>query len=627
MPWRDKPRTRGGHGARAPPMWTRVLLLWSPLLVTAWLVKRHAVNTLLWDDWWLAEDWVKLRLGTFRWTELFSVQMEHRLVLPRAIALLLHGVFGSDIRAQNAMSLVLLAFIVSQLLRLLRRSVGPLTGWKWWLGFMIVLTVASPIQWQCLLWPIIFTMFLSVACTVGAISAWFSGLRPWTALVVAMVCAVLGTLTFANGMMSWFLMPLAIYAGRQDVAPGTRKRMLAAWAAAAAVTLGLYFHNFRNGVNPAYAYSQGEQVTVQNSAWFALLHPARFVHFVCGLLGSHLSRGWRVDNLVLAEAVGGISLLLLAGCLWIHWRRGRAAGVIFPDTVLPWVLLAGFSVGTACMIAMGRAWIGDSPAQAVTARYATHAVYLTAALIPLAAKAARHLRHVRPAAKAAGWMGLGVFLSWQATQWLYGTRQMEVWENSRYQDMARVKFCRIAADHRFMGATAGDAALGARLAIAMDDLRMSSNHLLTGPRLDQFKIQKGKLDTDDAGFEWWVEHKDGRIDVKGYARLPSGRPADLIVFTYQENKGREIIGGFCPLSPLPGYLSRGTRKDFEFTAVNPDKENQMMQWTNEVTLAGGGIPAKVTPTAWALDVKRKMVYRIPEVSPLKHIGVVRARDD
>jgi hypothetical protein len=49
--------------------------------------------------------------------------------------------------------------------------------------------------------------------------------------------------------------------------------MLGVWIAGAIVVFGLYFHNFTNTVNPAYAYGQGGENTLAHSAVHAITHP------------------------------------------------------------------------------------------------------------------------------------------------------------------------------------------------------------------------------------------------------------------------------------------------------------------------------------------------------------------
>ena len=179
--------------------WVRLAALWLPAVITVFLVKTHAVNVMLWDDWWLAEDWLKYLKGEFRWTDLFAVQMEHRLAVPRAIGLGLNLIFEGDVRAQNGIALLALAAIAAMMHGLLRKTLGPLRGGTWWIAFAMMAALFSPVQWQPLLWPIIFTVYLAMAFVVGAVLVWFkSGPGARSAFAVSLGLAILATLTFAS---------------------------------------------------------------------------------------------------------------------------------------------------------------------------------------------------------------------------------------------------------------------------------------------------------------------------------------------------------------------------------------------------------------------------------------------
>src|SRR6186997_416189 len=94
----DQPTRSARCRFRALPFWLPALI---PPLLVAWLIAHWQVNSWLVDDWMLADLMDKASQGTLAVGDFTAVQMEHRLVLPRLIAvpalLLTHG----DLRILN----------------------------------------------------------------------------------------------------------------------------------------------------------------------------------------------------------------------------------------------------------------------------------------------------------------------------------------------------------------------------------------------------------------------------------------------------------------------------------------------------------------------------------------------
>ncbi|MFM7180023.1 MAG: hypothetical protein ACKO2G_00950 [Verrucomicrobiales bacterium] len=591
--------------------WLRMVLLWSPALVTAFLVKTHAVNSMLWDDWWLAEDWLKYLKGEFRWTELFAVQMEHRLAVPRAISLGLNTLFEGDIRAQNAVSLLALVAIAAMMLRLVQKSFGPLRGGTWWLAFAMMAALFSPVQWQPLLWPIIFTVYLAMALVVGAVLVWFrSGRKVWPIFAISLCLAVLATLTFASGMLAWPLVVLAIVFGPHPGETRQKAKCAGLWVAAAAICLSLYFHDFSSDVHPQYAYGQAEENTVDRSAGFLLKHPERVFGFVSAAVGGNLARGWPEENLYMAKIFGSLMLLIFL-LVFVGAVRRRFGGDIDGfRTRLPWLLVAATSVGTAAMLALGRMWIGDGP-QAVTARYTMHGILLAGSLPALVA-------FLMPARKD-HWLSMakgplfGIFLSILALQWMYGRRMMEIWSNSRWSDAGMIQFAGLLADPSHFSYIAGDGEFGVRVAKEINALKHLSPPLLENRLLKNLKTNKHSVNDRNSAFLSFVLTPEKGAIAEGYSKIGDERPADLVLFTQDGPEGEEIRGLRTPLF-IVSSASAIAHRDFEFTRNYKPEEKEKFNWGGPVTILAPFDPA-LPVRAYAYDAKRRRAFSIPDQRP------------
>ena len=74
-----------------------LLVVLAPAAGAFWLVHEYVVNTPHYDDFTFLEDWIKFKQGTLSVGDLFSVHLEHRVTVPRLLALGAH-VLGRNLR-------------------------------------------------------------------------------------------------------------------------------------------------------------------------------------------------------------------------------------------------------------------------------------------------------------------------------------------------------------------------------------------------------------------------------------------------------------------------------------------------------------------------------------------------
>ncbi len=604
-----------------------ILLL--PPLACAILVKQNAVNAPHYDDFTFSEDLLKYKKGELTWNELFNVHLEHRVTVPRLLALGMHVVGGADLRWQNGLTYFLMLGIFVNLLVIWRRTAGSTVRSSWPPLFLISSLVFCAVQWQSLLWPILFEIFVPLFAFTVALRLWAGPMKPWRALAWSVLLCVAAMLSFGNGPITWLLMPFGIWFQRPDLPVRTRRRLVGVWLGCFAVTMLLYFHNFHNSAPPQFAYNLDKNTTVLDTAGSTLgsmLNPAalfKALLFFLTVLGGHLCRGLHLNSLYTAEWIGGISVALFLGALVRLLALRRDSALL--RRAMPWVLLGCYSLGTAALITLGRAWLTRSGITALLPRYVSHAVPLTVSLVGLGWILTDHLSPPRHWLRTGGAIACGALLALSCMEWFYGARQMEAWRNARLQGMAMMKFTDVIPNKSFLGPVSGNGDDGARVISGLNSVGQSPVSLLKSLRLDEFQISKLTLRHRQAAFTGLHDTVSGGLFAVGYSELPDQRPADLVLFSTPDSDGVPQIFGFTFALRLPNYLHAATYKDHDWLFMDEIDTSLYARWQGDITLAMK--PPRGAPiSAWALDVLRNRIYRIQDSrtspDPLPPIPIV-----
>lgn len=582
-------------------------LLLIPFLLACWFVKIYAVDTPFNDDFTFAEDWVKYKNHALAFGDFFTAHMEHRVAVPRMIAVGLHLVFGHDLRWQNFMTLALLLGTGWNILVIWKRTCQASVPASWLPLLLISSLLFCAIQWQALLWPIMFEVFVPIFCFTLALRLWVSSVNHWVVLAISALCAVAGTLSFGNGVLSWVLLPITMLIARSGLDRRTKWLLFIVWMAMAAVTLGLYTHNLRNAAPAQFAYGQGSEETVGHDFKYFLLNFDKALSFASALLGCHLSRGLHLQNIEAAEMIGGISLSLFSLVLvylFIH-RRDKALLL----SAAPWVTLGLYSIGTAMLITMARLWLTRSNALAITGRYVCHPIPLTIALIALLFMVGRRWQVKHPSVSTAGAVLGGTLLMLIGTQWVYGVRMMELWAESRLQGKALILFAKVMPNTDYLASVAGEGAYAGKVIAEMHEAGSLRTGLLSGADLNQFRVSKFTLTPKQAIFKGLRRNTEGEFEAEGYSEIPGKRPADLVIFTHRTKPGEYKMFAFGTLMALPRYIQDTTYRDNEFMATIPLNAQLTSRWDGHINVISMP-PEKSDIDAWALDVEKMTVYRI-----------------
>ncbi len=209
-----------------------------PIVLAAWFIHRHAVNVPFWEEWDAsAPIAIHAADGTLSLEMLLMPHGQPRIFFTKLTVALSTWLTGWDVRFEMWVSFGLALISFGLLIAIMRRIHPPSTLWltlpfallifsvrqrhNWLMGFQTVwfymplFTLASlwvlmrlSVSWRALL--------LLMLCTVGASYAYLSGMALWAALLPAL---------WLRGYRNW--------------------RHYAAWVAAAAACIGLYFTNYR----------------------------------------------------------------------------------------------------------------------------------------------------------------------------------------------------------------------------------------------------------------------------------------------------------------------------------------------------------------------------------------------
>jgi hypothetical protein len=340
------------RGGRARVVTALALL---PLAYVASFVAFHGVDCPVEDAWELVPYVERMHAGALSASDLWALHNEHRIVFPRALMLLLAWLSGWNTRVEMAASLTLAAVALAVLLRQARASFASLGhAPPAWLALALAALVFSLGQWESWLrgWQV--QMFVAWAAALGALALLAGGLGR-ARLAGAIALAATATLSFGAGVMTWPAGAVVLAA-----APAAqRRRPLAAWLGAMALTIGAYAVGYET---PGRHLSPVESLTA---------HPVATLVFFLAFLGSAVDPA---RNVIVASLAGLLAVLALGGAarrLWRSEARGRLAF---------WAAVALLVVGTAAMTAVART-VMFGPFGALSSRYMTLSAPLWGAVV------------------------------------------------------------------------------------------------------------------------------------------------------------------------------------------------------------------------------------------------------
>ena len=551
-----------GSRLKGWPLWLLVLI---PVVALFTLLDTYAINAPFLDDFMSVQLLAKSKHGALTLHDFFAAQMEHRIAWPRVVILALRRLWPSHFfLAQIWYSFTLLCLTLINVALLLRRTLGGTIRLTWPLLFLASLTLFSPVQFNILLWPFMHQVVTLGFFLTAGILFWLTRWPVWLRFILALLCALLATLSFTSGILIWMmLLPVILWSAPLQKW-SHRFGWAGLWLVMMALTLGLYFHNLKNEVDAVFTLGQENEVPMSEKLHDMMENPWKAACYAARLLGCPLMRGNDMDLMDSALYMGMFLLALYALCLlWCLWRFKDAA---LRARLMPWLVMGAYSIGSACAITLGRFWIGLSGAYALAPRYVIHAVPLLISLPVVIWLIAEDLRSRRPGlAPALGRFltGAGVaMVMLDLASWSFGSQMMGVWSSSRKRGAASTLFYKTNVK------VENDYPDRPDLAKPADDMGLLRPPMVKNSRLDNFHMMHTPMNDNQA--QWTGLHLETTPDgvvahAEGYAEHKAHeRVADGIFLCYQEKDGHWEIFHATNVLGLPLFVAGHFLRDLEF---------------------------------------------------------------
>lgn len=291
-------------------------------------VVRYAVNAVVLDQWQVVALGRAASRGQLTLTALWAPHNENRMLFSYLVMLAANFADRFNVVADVVLSAALLLVAAGILVWLVTRiSSRPILA-----AVPAAFVVLSPNQFATGLSGFAVALYMVLLCLVGGLALLeVSRRRPW-AYGLAILLAVVGSYSSAQGLGIWAAGLVFLWAR------GQRGMRVWVWLGAAVATSALYAAGLPNSAAGA------------GPTW-VLAHPAPALGFLALLVGSAIPPAARLhlDDATLA-AIGGLLLLLSAGLLGAALaRRPRAERLGLP------LALIAFAVVVDVLVAVGRA--------------------------------------------------------------------------------------------------------------------------------------------------------------------------------------------------------------------------------------------------------------------------------
>ena len=291
-------------------------------------ISANYIDAPYWDEWELAPLVAAQQAGMLSWDAVAAPHNEHRPIVARLLLLALARYTAWDAWAECVASLSIGLVGLGLALTWVARSRADSESLAPWAAAAIAVVLLSMNQWENWLWGWQIAVFLTLASTFAVLALFARAPVSAIALVSSIALAVAATFSFANGLLLWAVAIPALWANA-----ATRRRLFSAvWLLCAFVTVGLYVTGLKA---PAGAAAGGD-------AWRAAVFLLRYV-------------GAPVGNYFGEMVSAGAGLLALAGMAFTLTRLVRHPAFW---TVLG---LAGFSLASGVLVAVGRGALLDAP--------------------------------------------------------------------------------------------------------------------------------------------------------------------------------------------------------------------------------------------------------------------------
>lgn len=563
-----------------------------PLLYLVFLVLHYAVPIPMLDDWEMVPLVTKAREGGLTFADLFAQQQEARTFFPKLLFILCAWGKYWDGRIEMMLSILVCCLTALGLYLLLGKS-GLSRVAKASAFLLMVLLIFSPVQHELWLLASGMPSFIPAFCIVWGIFITQTHFSIAAKFWLCVALALFSSFTLSHGLLAWGLTFPVLFATRP--VPHS-KRWLGYWILAGAACAAIYFSDFHARADlPVFAPRKS---------------PFAYGQYILAFLGSGLARSGNEHPLVAATVVGLVLLLAYFAAAAFAFRfRDRD----LPAKVLPWIALGAYSLGSGFLAALGRiAW---GVPQALESRYVPFSLYLTVALIALAAifftslSNSRAGSRARPAIFGAAVLLVGIYLTLEllcavasvpffrlrsaAARLGHGailfSQVIDTSETIRKMNFPRPDFVR-------------------RNASALGRLHLLRTSLVGSKEISKLR----HAEADDGVASGWFDvlrvSDNGLIAASGWAALPGrGRPADCVVLAYADEQGEWIAFA----------LSEAVSSRPDVVEALRNREQLWSGW--HVPFSREAVPRGAKISAWAVDAKDAKLYRLKEAGNLSSL--------
>ncbi len=596
----------------------QVAILLVPVVQLHQAVRRYRVNTLFLDDWVYVPLYEKAAKGLLTWHDLYAGYLEHRIPIPKLIAILGVLFTKGDVTTQ--------CWTVWAVLVLCWLGVG-LMLWRvfrdWdrlWLPWALSGGIlCSTLHWQNLLWPSNHVLAMpGVFLVLALLCLGAPRLRFWPRLLSVFFFTWCAMHSCASGLSLAGIMPVVVLCGYGTADWRERRKFLLWLCGGLAVSCAIYLHDLKSEVEPAFAYGQENGAdTLKHDIGTLFQNPHNILPFFTAQLGANLSRGLNADRQDTPLIFGSLLLavfLLLAVWAWAGRKEGRLA------RAAPFLGLGSYSLGAAALITLGRAWASPYIAGALNNRYSSISAMLIVAIVCLAALwlhevrlrgAAASLieRRIAPAVPvAAGLLGMALI-----AVWLHGHSMMRAWQEARLRGAVDLHFSQVLGlsghgDHPGLRMNVVAAATGMKI---LDELGYLDHPLAKERTLQGFKLRENLPQNLCAIRERFITKN--RTIISGHALLKSsGRPPDGIALTARgsdpSNRDPQLLTINYVDEP-PVWADTHYTKDFHFILSKTSRPARYGRWRIEIPNTQIP-PGRQRLELWALDYKDMTRHRI-----------------
>lgn len=311
-----------------------VLVILLPVGLWLLFIKFFGVNVVFLDSWGTVVLIEKLYAGSLTFRDLFALHNEHRIFFPKLIMLALAHLTHYNSFAEMLFSWMLVCMTMVIIWRMYTEDFG--TSGSALTKFVPVCWLLFNLrQYDSILSGFQLQTYLCVAGSAGSIYL-LRNTGTWR-FVGAIMCGLVATFSFANGLLVWPVGAVFLLLSREKA----KAAHTALWAAIGIAAWAVYLHDFA---------SIAQKVTVFSSLKMALSALAFFVLNI----GAPLA--------VRSSAVGMGTLLI--ACIIIVAIASVRHGVLRNTK---WMALILFSLGSSALFTAGRTQLGLS--EALTSRY------------------------------------------------------------------------------------------------------------------------------------------------------------------------------------------------------------------------------------------------------------------